>query len=91
MCQALPGAGVTAENRVCDMKWELGETEGGDGNKGWLAIQKCDLPAFQMCVLNQQGFGPRPRNDRSSCHYGTICIHISCCMFQIWFRILFIQ
>lgn len=40
MCQALPGAGVTAENRVCDMKWELGETEGGDGSKGWLVIQK---------------------------------------------------
>lgn len=34
MCQALPGTGVTAENRVCEMEWELGETEGGGDSRG---------------------------------------------------------
>lgn len=40
MCQALPGTEFTAENRMCEMEWALGETEGGGGSRGRLVIQR---------------------------------------------------
>lgn len=65
MCQALPGAGVTAEKRECEMEWEMRR----------LTVQVAaglvgELAQPSRCVsLISGGLWARNSQDRSFCHY----------------------
>lgn len=83
----LPGSAWCWNHSREQSVWGVGGEQGLDGH--W------EVRSSRCASLFSGGLWARNSNDKSSCHYSleytSTFFPISCCLFQVWFKILFIQ